>query len=58
MNRRDKVTPSCGCVFCDIGLRPDGDGWHKLDFGRGKLSKAPSTIKCTNHKPTDTGSVT
>ncbi len=24
-----EVTPSCGCVFCDIGLKPDADGWHR-----------------------------
>lgn len=24
-----KVTPSCGCVFCDIGLKPHDDGVHR-----------------------------
>lgn len=23
------VTASSGCVFCDIGLKPTVDGWHK-----------------------------
>ena len=33
-----KVTPSCGCVFCDLNLPPDADGMH-----RGKTRE----IKCT-----------
>jgi hypothetical protein len=33
-----KVTPSCGCVFCDLNLPPDEDGMH-----RGKTRE----IKCT-----------
>jgi hypothetical protein len=28
---RIKVTPSCGCVFCDVGLPPDADGVHRAD---------------------------
>lgn len=24
-----RVTPSCGCVFCDIGLKPWEDGIHR-----------------------------
>lgn len=24
-----KVTPSCGCVFCDLGLAPDKDNIHR-----------------------------
>lgn len=26
-----KVTPSCGCVFCDIGLEPHEDGIHRAN---------------------------
>lgn len=26
-----RVTPSCGCVFCDIGLKPHGDGIHRAN---------------------------
>lgn len=26
-----RVTPSCGCVFCDVGFHPDGDGFHRSD---------------------------
>lgn len=26
-----KVTPSCGCVFCDIGLKPHDDGIHRAN---------------------------
>ncbi len=22
------VTPSCGCVFCDLNLEPNKDGFH------------------------------
>lgn len=33
---RGKVTPSCGCVFCDLKLEPlwhDGFWWHRKDGG-------------------------
>lgn len=26
-----KVTPSCGCVFCDVGLKPHEDGIHRAN---------------------------
>jgi hypothetical protein len=26
---KPKVTPSCGCVFCDLALEPDADGFHR-----------------------------
>jgi hypothetical protein len=26
-----KVTPSCGCVFCDVGLKPHDDGIHRAN---------------------------
>lgn len=26
-----KVTPSCGCVFCDVGLVAGADGVHRAD---------------------------
>jgi hypothetical protein len=26
-----KVTPSCGCVFCDLDLRPHEDGIHRAN---------------------------
>lgn len=26
-----RVTPSCGCVFCDIGLKPHDDGIHRAN---------------------------
>lgn len=26
-----KVTPSCGCVFCDVGLKPQDDGMHRAN---------------------------
>lgn len=29
-----KVTSSCGCVFCDIGLAPDEDGVHRAKDGQ------------------------
>ena len=28
-----KVTPSCGCVFCDVGLRPNAAGLHATEKG-------------------------
>jgi hypothetical protein len=34
---REAVTPSCGCVFCDLKLKPTlcTDGWfHLLPDGR------------------------
>jgi hypothetical protein len=49
--KKDKegtVTPSCGCVFCDIGVPIDSENCHVLDFGKGKLARHPSRIKCTN----------
>ncbi len=33
-----RVTPSCGCVFCDMNIAPDADGFH-----RGRTRE----IKCT-----------
>lgn len=35
------VIPSCGCVFCDIGLPPD-EGKHIVKDGNGKVI----TVKC------------
>jgi hypothetical protein len=26
-----KVTPSCGCVFCDIGVPKDTNGIHRAN---------------------------
>lgn len=26
-----RVTPSCGCVFCDVGLEPHEDGMHRAN---------------------------
>ena len=26
-----RVTPSCGCVFCDIGLKPHADDVHRAN---------------------------
>jgi len=32
MTEKIEVTPSCGCIFCDLGL--DGkDGFHKTPSG-------------------------
>jgi len=33
-----RITPSCGCVFCDLNLPVQADGYH-----RGKTRE----IKCT-----------
>ncbi len=34
-----KVTPSCGCVFCDLDLKPHEDGYHRAQGHE---------VKCTN----------
>lgn len=26
-----RVTLSCGCVFCDAGLKPHDDGYHRAN---------------------------
>jgi len=31
--RPARVTRSCGCVFCDIGLIADADGMHRDGSG-------------------------
>jgi len=31
-NKETEVTPSCGCIFCDLGL-PTKDGFHKFTTG-------------------------
>ena len=48
----NKVTPSCGCVFCDIKvpLHEDATGFHHVVDGEG--------IPCGRAKPTDIGNVT
>lgn len=37
-----KVTPSCGCVFCDMNLWPNLSGLHHTSKG---------SVKCTRAKP-------
>jgi len=37
-----KVHFGCGCVFCDMGLAPDADGFHRGRTREIKCSKEPS----------------
>jgi hypothetical protein len=41
--RKIRVTPSCGCIFCDIGLDPTYVGDELLHCGPN------GTIQCSRH---------
>ncbi len=44
------VSPSCGCVFCDLELSPDDNGYHQLPEEGDFLWAALGTtkFKCPN----------
>ena len=39
----ERVTPSCGCIFCDLDLLPDDKGHHWVTDSEGKTK-----FKCPN----------
>jgi len=49
-NEDTRVTRSCGCVFCDIGLEPSLDGHHHDSNGRFEAVKCPMIeVKANNN---------